>query len=169
MSDALSAAEAYTAARADLERFLEPARPAVQKFGPVTAAVHITRAIMDEPSWDRDLLAAIAAVAITRLVQLQPESQTASDAAEEVLLVERVAEALYIAEADRVEIADARRWEWLDGTQWSAQEQAAAGVCVWHRDGRTWRRGCEDRPADTPEPTSAKLARARRGKSGRKR
>lgn len=35
----------------------------------------------------------------------------------------------------------------LDGTSWSAAQQVAAGVCYWHRDGRVWRRGCEQRRA----------------------
>jgi len=31
----------------------------------------------------------------------------------------------------------------VDGSPWLAEQQAAAGVCAWHRDGPTWRRGCE--------------------------
>lgn len=30
----------------------------------------------------------------------------------------------------------------LDGRTWTAQEQAAAGLCHWHRTGDRWERGC---------------------------
>lgn len=31
----------------------------------------------------------------------------------------------------------------MDGTPWLVEQQVAAGVCRWWRDGRVWRRGCE--------------------------
>lgn len=49
----------------------------------------------------------------------------------------------------------------LDGTSWSATQQVAAGVCYWHRDGRVWRRGCEQRRPDQ------KVKRSKRKKKRR--
>lgn len=31
----------------------------------------------------------------------------------------------------------------VDGTTWTQEQQAAAGLCRWRRTGRTWKRGCE--------------------------
>lgn len=35
----------------------------------------------------------------------------------------------------------------LNGTEWSAEDQAAAGVCLWVREGRHWI-GCDDKYSD---------------------
>jgi len=32
----------------------------------------------------------------------------------------------------------------MDGTPWLAEQQAAAGICVWRRDGPEWKAGCKD-------------------------
>jgi hypothetical protein len=31
----------------------------------------------------------------------------------------------------------------MNGTEWTHEQQAAAGLCQWRRTGRTWKRGCE--------------------------
>jgi hypothetical protein len=31
----------------------------------------------------------------------------------------------------------------MNGTEWTKEQQAAAGLCQWRRTGRTWKRGCE--------------------------
>lgn len=55
----------------------------------------------------------------------------------------------------------------LDGRPWTAQQQAAAGVCFWRRKGRSWVRGCEGRrPEDAPtrrERRAADRQQRRRG------
>lgn len=42
-----------------------------------------------------------------------------------------------------------------DGSTWTARDAAAAGQCLWQRNGAKYARGCQDRPQRAPrrEPT----------------
>lgn len=50
----------------------------------------------------------------------------------------------------------------VDGTPWLAEQQAAAGICYWHRAGRTWVRGCVDGTPPVDGPTRRERRAARR-------
>lgn len=52
----------------------------------------------------------------------------------------------------------------LDGTPWLVEQQQAAGLCRWWRDGRVWRRGCEKTTGATaPGGNRATRRAAKRG------
>lgn len=44
----------------------------------------------------------------------------------------------------------------LDGTEWTAEQAEAAGQCVWRREGRHWKRGCEGKKPTRREKRARK-------------
>lgn len=40
-----------------------------------------------------------------------------------------------------------------DGTNWTVEEARAAGQCRWRRDGKRWRRGCEEESRSESNPS----------------
>lgn len=49
----------------------------------------------------------------------------------------------------------------LDGTPWLAEQQADAGLCLWHREGQRWVRGCESASAAVRKPSPRSVTRGR--------
>lgn len=68
--------QVHAESRDDLEKLLPVAQKLVTEYGPVRGAVELTTGLLMQPSWTRMELASVVGVALVRLVQPQPTTDT---------------------------------------------------------------------------------------------